>query len=64
MFVYHCAQARLSGEVLANWTRNLLTHLQGNSMNVHSLQCDGRGGNKRMLTKLGVRISYLLTTSR
>lgn len=53
----------LTGEVLANLTRNLLTHLHSNSIDVCVLVCDGCGGNQSMLSSLGVYISYPLNTS-
>ena len=50
----------LSGEVLANITKNLLYVLHDNGITVCSLVCDGCGGNQSMLSKLGVPISYPL----
>ena len=53
----------LTGKVLASLTRNLLTHLHKNTINVLALVCDGCGGNQSMLAELGVELKYPLKTS-
>ena len=53
----------LTGKVLANLTRNILTHLHNNSIHVCVLVCDGCGGNQSMLLKLGVHLGYPLNSS-
>ena len=62
MLAYYLTDG-LTREVLANLANSLLTHLHDNSINVCVLVCDGCGGNQSMLSTLGVRISYPLTTS-
>ena len=44
----------LAGKVLANLTRNILTHLHNNGIHVCVLVCDGCGENQSMLSELGV----------
>ena len=53
----------LTGKVLANLTRNILTHLHNNGIHVCVLVCDGCGGNQSMLSELGVHLGYPLNSS-
>ena len=55
--------AGLTGKILANLTRNILTHLHNNGIQVCVLVCDGCGGNQSMLSELGVHLEYPLKSS-
>ena len=48
----------LKGKVLANLTRNILTHLHNNSINVCALVCDGCSSNQSLLSELGIKLNH------
>ena len=55
--------AGLKGKILTNLTRNILTHLHNNDIQVCVLVCDGCGANQIMLSELGVHLEYPLKSS-
>lgn len=53
----------LKGKVLANLTKNILTYLHNNHINVLVLVFDGCGSNQSLLSELGIKLEYPLKST-